>query len=251
MSTRVGSVQQVLLVRGQSGGHLGCQPYRCPASDNSLKLIKHTQSQSAFLLPHTSNSNNDSDQILLGAPPPLEATGHTHPHPHPRYNGFPLSLLSFSVAAQSFPRDYLPSPILHPTFQLPSQPLTRLIWSMLQNVGGEGPAFLAWGSVRSYPLPRSTHTAVYFPLCLPVPHKPNPLEQGGGPQTDIDYWIDEDSCSVPPSGSSSLASDGCVVCWLPGHTHGVTSFSWDEGGAGQMAWGGILASSRPCRFLHP
>lgn len=68
---------------------------------------------------------------------------------------------------------------------------------MLQNVGGEGPAFLTWGSVRSYPLPRSTHTAIHFPLCLPVPHKPNPLEQGGGPQTDIDYWIDEDSCSAP------------------------------------------------------
>lgn len=94
---------------------------------------------------------------------------------------------------------------------------------MLQNVGGEGPAFLAWAVFGSYPLPRSTHTAVYFPLCS-VPHKLNPLEQGGGPQTDIDYWIDEDSCSVPPSDPAHWPLDGCVVCWLPGHTHGVTSF---------------------------
>lgn len=81
-------MQQALLVRGQSGGHPACQPYKCPASENSLKLIKHTASQSAFLLPHTRNSNNDSDQMLLGAkgrplpaPPPLEATGHTPPTP--------------------------------------------------------------------------------------------------------------------------------------------------------------------------
>lgn len=69
------------------------------------------------------------------------------PYPHPGYDGFPLSSLSFSVPTLSFPGDYLPSPILHPTFQLPPQPLTRLIWSLLQNVGGEGSSkrtLLSW-----------------------------------------------------------------------------------------------------------
>lgn len=40
MSTRAGSVQQVLLVRGQSGGHLGVN-HTGAVSDNSLKLIKN------------------------------------------------------------------------------------------------------------------------------------------------------------------------------------------------------------------
>lgn len=58
------------------------------------------------------------------------------------------------------------------------------------------------------------------------------------------------SCSLrsQPVGSGWLLAAG-PSSWLS-HTHRVTSFLRAKGGARQMAWGGMLASPRPCWLLR-